>query len=47
MPKRCLLILLAVAIVFAALVIGVKAEAIRPNMIFEPAGAKGVDTSEH
>ena len=47
MLKRCLLILLAVAIVFAALVIGVKAEVIRPNMILKPAGTKGVDTSEH
>lgn len=47
MLKRCAVILLAIATLFAALVIGVKTEAIRPNMIWEPAGTKGVDTSEH
>lgn len=36
----------AVALI-VVLVLGVKAKVIRPNMIFEPAGVKGVDTSAY
>lgn len=40
-------IVLVVALVLAGLVVGVKAQVIRPNMIFEPSGVKGVDVSEY
>ena len=39
--------LATLVVLIAALVIGVKTEAIRPNMILVPEGTKGVDTSEH
>lgn len=45
--KRAVIILIAVAVLAAALVVGVKTEAIRPNSIFVPEGVKGVDVSEY
>lgn len=45
--KRVVLALVAVAIVLVALFVGVKAEIIRPNMLFPPNGVKGVDVSEY
>lgn len=47
MVKRCVGIVIAVAILCAALFLGVKAGIIRPNMIFVPEGVQGVDTSEY
>lgn len=47
MLKRIVLILIAIAILIAAVFMGVKAGFIRPNMILVPEGVKGVDTSEH
>ena len=47
MAKRIAIIVAAVIIVCAALFVSVKAELIRPNMIFEPDGVKGVDVSEY
>ncbi len=47
MLKRGVALLMCVAVLFVALVVGVKAEVIRPNMIFVPEGIKGVDTSEY
>lgn len=45
--KRVLVVIIAVAALFAVVFIGIKAEVIRPNMMFVPEGVKGVDTSEH
>ena len=45
--KRAVIAFVAAAIVLAALFAGVKAEVIRPNMMFPPNGAKGVDVSEY
>ncbi len=47
MLKRGVALVICVAALFVALVLGVKAEVIRPNMIFVPEGIKGVDTSEY
>ena len=47
MLKRVLIGIAGVALLLAALFLGVKAEIIRPNMMFAPAGVKGVDVSEH
>lgn len=45
--KRVAIVLIAAVLLLAALVAGIKAEVIRPNMIFTPEGVKGVDTSEY
>ena len=45
--KRILIALLAVVLLLVLLVLGVKAEVIRPNMIFVPHGVQGVDVSEY
>lgn len=45
--KRIAIVLIAAALLLAALALGIKAEVIRPNMIFEPQGIKGVDVSEY
>ena len=45
--KRIVIALVAVALLLVAVVLGVKAEVIRPNMIFTPEGVKGIDTSEY
>ncbi len=47
MLKRIVIALVAVALLLVAVALGVKTEAIRPNMIFTPEGVKGVDTSEY
>ena len=47
MLKRGVIIIVAAVVLVAAVFIGVKAEVIRPNMIFVPEGVKGVDVSEH
>ncbi|MBR3312816.1 MAG: hypothetical protein IKG18_01620 [Atopobiaceae bacterium] len=47
MLKRIVVFLVAVVILSAAMVVGVKAEVIRPNMLFVPEGTKGIDTSEY
>ena len=47
MVKRIVGAFLAVAALMAALVVAVKLEAVRPNMLFEPAGAKGIDASAY
>lgn len=48
MRKRSVAIVLIIVVaLLAALFIGVKAEVIRPNMIFVPTGTQGVDVSEH
>ena len=47
MLKRIVIALVAVALLLVAVVLGVKAEVIRPNMIFTPEGVKGIDTSEY
>lgn len=47
MLRRMLTVLIAGVILVAALVVGVKAEVIRPNEIIVPAGVKGVDVSEY
>ena len=47
MGKRIAIILAIVVALAGALFVGVKAEAIRPNMIFIPTGTQGVDISEH
>lgn len=47
MLRRVLTVLIAGAVLVAVLVVGVKAEIIRPNEIIVPAGIKGVDTSEY
>ncbi len=47
MLKRVLAIFVAAAILFAALVVGVKAKIIRPNSIFVPEGVKGIDVSKY
>ena len=47
MLKRVLAIFVAAVILFAALVVGVKAKIIRPNSIFVPEGVKGIDVSEY
>lgn len=45
--KRAVIAIVAAAIVLAAVFVGVKAEVIRPNMLFPPSGVRGVDVSEH
>ena len=47
MLKRVVVVLVVVVVLLLALFAGVKAQVIRPNMIFVPDGVKGVDTSEH
>ncbi|MBR3318173.1 MAG: hypothetical protein IKG21_10195 [Atopobiaceae bacterium] len=47
MLKRGITILITAATLLAALVAGVKAEVIRPNMLFVPEGVKGIDASEY
>lgn len=47
MLRRCVAVLIAVVALFAVLVLAVKAEIVRPNMIFMPGGTKGADTSEY
>ena len=47
MLKRVLVVIIAIVALFAVVFIGIKAEVIRPNMMFVPEGVKGVDTSEH
>lgn len=47
MLRRAWVALIVAAALLAALVVGVKAELIRPNAIFVPKGVKGVDTSEY
>lgn len=47
MPRRALSTLVATAVLVAVLVVGVKAEVIRPNMLLVPEGVRGVDTSEY
>lgn len=47
MLRRALSVLVACVALVAALVVGVKAEVIRPNEIVVPAGVKGVDVSEY
>ena len=47
MLKRCAIVVVAVAVLAAAVFLGVRAEVIRPNMIFVPQGVQGVDTSEY
>lgn len=47
MPKRVVLAIAAVAVLLLVLFAGVKAEIIRPNMVFVPEGVKGVGISEH
>ncbi len=47
MLKRILVVVITIAVLVAALFLGVKTEVIRPNMIFSPAGVKGVDISEY
>ena len=47
MLRRVLTVLIAGAVLVAVMVVGVKAEIIRPNDIVVPAGVKGVDTSEY
>lgn len=45
--KRVVAIVAVVVFLVAAVFVGVKAEVVRPNMIFEPDGVKGVDVSEY
>jgi len=45
--KRILAVVITIAVLVAALFLGVKMQVIRPNMIFAPAGVKGVDISEY
>ena len=45
--KRVVAIVVAVVALVAVVFVGVKAEVIRPNMIFVPDGVKGVDVSEY
>ena len=47
MLRRIATVLIAAAVLLAALFVGVKAEVIRPNMLLEPEGVKGVDVSEY
>ncbi len=47
MSKRVVLAIAAVAVLLLVLFAGVKAEIIRPNMVFAPEGVKGVGISEH
>ena len=47
MLKRLAAAFFAVVVLLAAVVLGIKAEVIRPNMIFAPKGVQGVDTSEY
>lgn len=47
MLKRVVVVFVTVAALLAALSLGVKTQVIRPNMIFVPAGVKGVDISEY
>ena len=47
MGKRIAIILAIVVALAGALFVSVKAEFIRPNMIFVPKGVQGVDISEH
>lgn len=47
MLKRVVLLLACVAILFGAMVVAVKANVIRPNMLLVPDGVKGIDTSEY
>lgn len=45
--RRAVAIVVVCVVVAAAVFVGVKAEVIRPNMIFVPDGVKGVDVSEY
>lgn len=47
MLRRVLAVVAVVVALLAALMVAVKAEVIRPNMLLEPEGVKGVDTSEY
>ena len=47
MLKRVIVIIAVVAVLFIAVFVGVKAELIRPNMMFIPDGVHGVDISEY
>ena len=47
MLRRVITVLVTAVVLVAALVVGVKAQVIRPNMLLEPAGTKGVDVSEY
>jgi lysozyme len=47
MLRRALSVLIAAVVLVAAMVAGVKAGIIRPNMLLVPAGVKGVDVSEY
>ena len=47
MLKRIMIVVGVVAVLCAALFLGIKAGVIRPNMIFVPEGVKGVDISEY
>jgi lysozyme len=47
MLKRIMIVIGVVAVLCAALFLGIKAGVIRPNMIFVPEGVKGVDISEY
>ena len=47
MLRRVLTVLIAGAVLVAAMVAGIKAGIIRPNMLLVPDGVKGVDVSEY
>ena len=47
MLKRVVVAVVAIAVLLAAVVVGVMAEVLRPNMMFVPEGVQGVDTSEY